>query len=93
MLILTTTDLCLLSFCLLDYSFQAIFKGMTNILSRVLVNKTGFGLVIGFLDHLQVVTTVNYNTLRITVIITHKEHLHYPFPGDGFITQELYQPH
>jgi hypothetical protein len=30
-----------------------------KILSRVWVTKTGFGLVIGFIDHLQVVTTIN----------------------------------
>jgi hypothetical protein len=34
--------------------------------------KTVFGLVIGFIDHLHVATTMNYNTLRITVTITHK---------------------
>jgi hypothetical protein len=34
-----------------------------NILSRVLVTKTGFGLVIGFINHLQVVTKINYNTV------------------------------
>jgi hypothetical protein len=32
-------------------------------LSRVLVTKTGFGLVIGFIDHLQDVTTNNYYTI------------------------------
>jgi hypothetical protein len=30
------------------------------ILSRVLVTKMGVGLVIGFINHLQVVTTYNY---------------------------------
>jgi hypothetical protein len=34
--------------------------------------KTGFWLVIGFIYHLQVLTTINYNTCKITVIITHK---------------------
>jgi hypothetical protein len=34
-----------------------------NILSRVTVTKTGLGLVIGFIDHLQVVTTINYYTI------------------------------
>jgi hypothetical protein len=34
-----------------------------NILSHVLVDETGFGLVIGFIDRLQLVTTNNYNTI------------------------------
>jgi hypothetical protein len=34
-----------------------------NILLRVLVTETGFGLVIGFINHLHVVTTINYNTV------------------------------
>jgi hypothetical protein len=34
--------------------------------------KTGFGLINGFIDHLEVVTTITYNTSKITVIITHK---------------------
>jgi hypothetical protein len=46
--------------------------GKCRILSRVGVSKTEFGLVIGFINHLQVVTTINYNTLRISVIITYK---------------------
>jgi hypothetical protein len=33
-----------------------------NILSRVLVTETGFGLVIGFINHSQVLTTITYNT-------------------------------
>jgi hypothetical protein len=33
------------------------------ILSRVLVTKTRFGLVIGFINYLQVVTTTKYNTV------------------------------
>jgi hypothetical protein len=33
------------------------------ILSRVLVTETGFGLVIGFISRLQLVTTNNYNTV------------------------------
>jgi hypothetical protein len=41
-----------------------------RILSSVSVTKKGFGLVIGFIDHLQVVTKINCNTSRITVIIT-----------------------
>jgi hypothetical protein len=36
------------------------------------------GLVFVFIDHLQFVTTINYNALSITVIITHKYRLHYP---------------
>jgi hypothetical protein len=34
-----------------------------NILSRILVTETGFGLVFGFINHLQFVTAINYNTL------------------------------
>jgi hypothetical protein len=33
------------------------------ILSRVLVTETGFGLVIGFINRLQVATTITYNTV------------------------------
>jgi hypothetical protein len=33
-----------------------------NVLSRVLVTETGFGLVIGFINRLQLVTTNNYST-------------------------------
>jgi hypothetical protein len=33
------------------------------ILSWVLVTETGFRLVIGFINHSQVVTTINYNTV------------------------------
>jgi hypothetical protein len=33
------------------------------ILSHVLVTETGFGLVIGFINRLQVVTTITYNTV------------------------------
>jgi hypothetical protein len=46
---------------------------LLNKLSHVLVtNNVGFGLVIGLIDQLQVVTAVNYNTLSIAVIIKHK---------------------
>jgi hypothetical protein len=38
-------------------------RATLTILSRVLVTKTGFGLVFGFINHLQVVTTINYNTV------------------------------
>jgi hypothetical protein len=34
-----------------------------KILSRVWVTKDGFGLVIGFINNLQVVTTINYYTI------------------------------
>jgi hypothetical protein len=37
------------------------FEG--KILLRVLVTKTGFGLLIRFINHLQVVTTNNYYTI------------------------------
>jgi hypothetical protein len=35
-----------------------------KILLRVLVTKTGFGLVIGFIDHSQAITTINYNIVH-----------------------------
>jgi hypothetical protein len=33
------------------------------LLSRITVIKTGFALVIGFINHLHVVTTINYYTI------------------------------
>jgi hypothetical protein len=38
-------------------------KAASIIMSRVLVTKTGSGLVIGFINRLQLVTTNNYNTV------------------------------
>jgi hypothetical protein len=35
-----------------------------KILSRVLVTKTGFGLVIEFINHLQVLTAINCHTFN-----------------------------
>jgi hypothetical protein len=32
-------------------------------MSRVLVTETGFGMVVGFINHSQVVATNNYNTV------------------------------
>jgi hypothetical protein len=60
-------------------------------LSRVLVTETGFGLVFGVINRLQLVTTNNYNTVTnfhstsnprqsSESILTY---LHYPFPGNG----------
>jgi hypothetical protein len=39
------------------------FKINQIIFSHVLVTKTGFGLVIGFINHSQVETIINYNTV------------------------------
>jgi hypothetical protein len=44
-------------------SYTKYYKKSNNVLSRVLVTATGFGLVIGFINHSQVVTTINYNTV------------------------------
>jgi uncharacterized membrane protein required for colicin V production len=33
------------------------------IVSRILVTETGFGFVFGFINHLQVVTAINYHTV------------------------------
>jgi hypothetical protein len=42
-----------------------------SILSRVLVTIGGFGMVIGFIDHSQVVTRTKYNTLADSHITNH----------------------
>jgi hypothetical protein len=58
-----------------------------NILSCVLVTKTGFGLVIGFIDYLQLVTTNSYYTVpdlhNLQSSRSISTYLHYPFPGNG----------
>jgi hypothetical protein len=36
---------------------------LVYILLRVLVTEDGFGLIISFINHLQVVTTTKYNTI------------------------------
>jgi hypothetical protein len=43
-----------------DGEDDQIWRVVANILSRVLVTEIGFGLVIGFINRLQVVTTKNY---------------------------------
>jgi hypothetical protein len=45
------------------FSLVRVRSSDLRILSRVLVTKTGFGLVIGFINHLEVVTAINYHTL------------------------------
>jgi hypothetical protein len=42
--------------------FDILFL-LSYTLSSVLVTKTGFGLVIGFINHLQFVTTIDYHTV------------------------------
>jgi hypothetical protein len=60
------------------------------ILSRVLVTETGFGLVIGFINRLQVATIFSSDTVPDLHTITPLQSsqsistcLHYPFPGNG----------
>jgi hypothetical protein len=48
---------------LVSLSNTAILSNYTILLSRVLVTETGFGFVFGFIDHLQVVTAINYHTV------------------------------
>jgi hypothetical protein len=49
---------------------------------------TGFGLVTGFIDHVQMVTTSNYNALAnpctffLTAAYTKSSQFHQPFPGN-----------
>jgi hypothetical protein len=60
-------------------------------------DRPGFGLVIWFINNLQVVTTNNYytiadfhTTIHSTLIFQSiSTSLHYPLPGNGFITREL----
>jgi hypothetical protein len=50
----------------LNYIFVFIFLyTRIRIMSRVLVTATGFGLVLEFTNHSQVVTAINYNTAMI----------------------------
>jgi hypothetical protein len=60
-----------------------------------------FGLLIGFIDHLQVVFKINFNTVPdFTLQITPRQSpqsisscLQYLSPNNGFITQELASSH
>jgi hypothetical protein len=56
--------------------------------------KMGFGLVIVFINRLRGVTTINYYTIAdlhtdLISLLSISTSLHYLFPGNGFITQEL----
>jgi hypothetical protein len=70
-------------------------------MSRVLVTETGFGLVIGFINRLQVVTTNNYNTVpdlhatkHSTLIFSAYLHLSsLSISWQRISTQELSQTH
>jgi hypothetical protein len=46
-----------------SYNYTCSSTTEPTVLSRVLVIKTGFGLIIGFINRLQVLTTINYNTV------------------------------
>jgi hypothetical protein len=53
--------------------YYPTFLNSVKVLSLVLVTcRRGFGLVNRFIEYSQVVTTINYNTLKITVTITHE---------------------
>jgi hypothetical protein len=56
-----------------DYIIITDFAGVqyTRIFSRVWVTKDGFGLVIGFIEHLQVVTINNHNPVTDFLITKH----------------------
>jgi hypothetical protein len=43
--------------CLLKFNYRL------PLVSRILVTETGFGFVFGFINHLQVVTAINYHTV------------------------------
>jgi hypothetical protein len=69
-------------------STDANQNDLTSVLSRVLVTATGFGLIIRFINHSQVVTTINYDTVP-NFYITKTErirvecYLHLPSPSNG----------
>jgi hypothetical protein len=56
--------------------------------------KAGFRLVIGFINNLEVVTAINYSTIadlhKLQSLHTNLLSL---FPGNRFITQELWKYH
>jgi hypothetical protein len=62
------------------------------ILSRVLVTETGFGLVVGCINRLRMVITINYNTVTNFHSTSTPRHfsesvptyLHHSFPGNGY---------
>jgi hypothetical protein len=68
---LSTKQLCIT--CLYAYTCTLT---QTYMLSRALVTETGFGLVIGFINRLQLVTTNNYNTVPD---LHNLQSLHYNF--------------
>jgi hypothetical protein len=60
--------------CILSFTFIAV----AYILSRVRLLKTGFGLVIGFINNLQVVTTINCYTIAALHSL---QSLHFSLPA------------
>jgi hypothetical protein len=61
--------------------------GLTTKLSRVLLTETGFGLVIRFINHLQLQITITYlhnlQSLHYNFLSLIPTCLHYQFPGNG----------
>jgi hypothetical protein len=51
------------NFFFFRYFTKGFLDTQTYILSHVLVTKIGFGLVIGFINHLEVVTTIEYHSV------------------------------
>jgi hypothetical protein len=54
------------------HAFQVVSTSRRNIVTCTSDQRQGFGSVRRFIGSPLVVTTINYNTFKITVIVTHK---------------------